>query len=101
MNMITQAFETFLRSLRTVLISGPDVDFGRKAEQLLAASNTRLTVLLPGLFQALGQAFFEDTQRREESNADRTDQRVLLTEYGEQRYETRCISLNLTGEEAY
>lgn len=32
MNMITQAFETFLRSLRTVLISGPDVDFGRKAE---------------------------------------------------------------------
>ena len=101
MNMITQAFETFLRSLRTVLISGPDVDFGRKAEQILAASNTLLTDLLPGLFQELGQAIFEDTQRREEWEAVRKDQRVLLTAFGELRFERRYYRHKETGEMAY
>lgn len=98
MDKITQALETFLRSLSTVLVSGAMTDFGTKAERILSASNAMLTAILPAFLQRLDDTLFEDVQRKAEWEVVRRDRRALLTVFGELRFERRYYRHRENGE---
>lgn len=101
MNSITKAFEIFLNSMSAILLSGPFTDFGSKAEQILSANNTMLTTILPAFLQSLDDTIFQDAQRKAEWEIVRKDQRVLVTGFGELRFERRYCRHKQNGETAY
>ena len=101
MNSIAQAFEVFLHSISTILISGSFTDFGSKTEQILSANNTMLTNILPAFLQGLDDTIFGDVQRKAEWEVVRKDQRVLVTVFGELRFERRYYRHKQNGERAY
>ena len=101
MDMIEHLVTGFLENLCSSLMTDTQADFGARMQQVFQASCELLTQLIPSILSKMDDTIAEDPKRRKDWKILRTDERALVTVFGELRFRRRYYQHRITGETAY
>ena len=101
MDMIAHSLMVFLTTLSSSLTTEAQVSFGARLQQIFQTSCDMLTQIIPALLARIDDTIAEDPQRMKEWRILRTDERVMVTRFGELRFKRRYYQHKTTGETVY